>query len=60
MSALSAKTQAAPGIGAAPAVLDELVLARIACSGGASRAQIVRDLGPLMGGKLSGAQWKTA
>ncbi len=60
MSALSAKTQAAPGIGATPAVLDELVLARIACSGGASRAQIVRDLGPLMGGKLSGAQWKTA
>ena len=60
MSALSAKTQAAPGIGAAPAALDELVLARIACSGGASRAQIVRDLGPLMGGKLSGAPWKTA
>ena len=60
MSALSAKTQTAPGVGAAPTALDELVLARIACSGGASRAQIVRDLGPLMGGKLSSAQWKTA
>ena len=60
MSALSAKTQAAPAVGAAPTELDDLVLARIACSGGASRAQIVRDLGPLMGGKLSSAQWKTA
>ena len=58
MSALSAKSQAAPHAGAAPAVLDELVLARIACSGGASRAQIVRDLGTLMGGKLSSPQWK--
>ena len=60
MSALSAKAQAAPAVGAAPAELDDLVLARIACSGGASRAQVVRDLGPLMGGKLSSAQWKTA
>ena len=60
MSALSAKAQAAPAVGAAPTELDELVLARIACSGGASRAQVVRDLGPLMGSKLSSAQWKTA
>ena len=60
MSALSAKAQAAPAVGAAPTELDDLVLARIACSGGASRAQVVRDLGPLMGGKLSSAQWKTA
>ena len=49
MSALSAKAQVAPAVGAAPAVLDDLVLARIACSGGASRAQIVRDLGPADG-----------
>lgn len=60
MSALSAKAQAAASVGAAPAVLDSLVLARVACSGGASRAQIVRDLGPLAASKLSGAQWKTA
>ena len=60
MSALSAKTQVAPAVGAAPAELDDLVLARIACSGGASRAQVVRDLGPLMGGRLTSAQWKTA
>ena len=59
MAALSAKAQAAPAVGAAPAV-DDLVRARLACSGGASRAQIVRDLGTLMGGKLSSAQWKTA
>lgn len=60
MSALSAKAQAAASVGAAPAVVDNLVLARVACSGGASRAQIVRDLGPLAASKLSGAQWKTA
>ncbi len=60
MAALSAKAQAAPAVGAAPAELDDLVRARIACSGGASRAQIVRDLGTLMGGKLSSAQWRTA
>jgi hypothetical protein len=60
MAALSAKAQAAPAPGAAPAEVDNLVLTRIACSGGASRAQIVRDLGTLMGGKLSSAQWKTA
>ena len=60
MAALSAKAQAAPAVGAASAEFDDLVRARVACSGGASRAQIVRDLGTLMGGKLSSAQWKTA
>lgn len=60
MSALSAKAQAAASVGAAPAVVDNLVLARVACSGGASRAQIVRDLGPLAASKFSGVQWKTA
>ena len=48
MSALSTKAQALPAGGAAPAVIDDLILARIACSGGATRAQIVRDLGPLV------------
>ena len=60
MAALSAKAQAAPTVGAASAEPDDLVRARIACSGGASRAQIVRDLGTLMGGKFSSAQWRTA
>jgi hypothetical protein len=59
MSALSAKAQPAPAAGAAPSAVDNLILARIACSGGATRAQIVRDLGPLMGGKSPAAQWKT-
>src|SRR5688572_8473783 len=59
MSALSAKAQPAPAGGAAPSAVDNLVLARIACAGGASRAQIVRDLGPLMSGNVSTAQWKT-
>jgi hypothetical protein len=59
MSALSAKAQAAPAGGAASTV-DDLILARIACGGGATRAQIVRDLGPLMSARLSTALWKTA
>ena len=38
MSALSAKAQPAPAAGAAPSAVDNLILARIACSGGATRA----------------------
>jgi hypothetical protein len=59
MSALSKNAQVLPAGGAAPSAIDDLVLARIACSGGATRAQIVRDLGPLVAPKLSTAQWKT-
>jgi hypothetical protein len=58
MSALSTKAQALPASGAAPGVIDNLILARAACSGGATRAQIVRDLGPLLTPKLSTAQWR--
>ncbi|MEO8419558.1 MAG: hypothetical protein ABI457_00045 [Hyphomicrobium sp.] len=58
MSALSTKAQALPAGGAAPAVVDDLILARVACSGGATRAQIVRDLGPLVTPKQSSAQWR--
>lgn len=47
-------------IGAAPAVLDDIALARIACAGGATRAQLVRDLGPLITGKLSTGEWRQA
>lgn len=60
MSALSKNAQALPVGGAAPSFIDELTLARFACSGGATRAQLVRDLGPLLAPKLSTAQWKTA
>ncbi len=60
MSALSKNAQALPAGGAAPSVIDDLILARIACSGGATRAQLVRDLGPLVAPKLSTAQWRQA
>ena len=60
MSALSKYAQALPAGGVAPSVIDELILARIACSGGTTRAQLVRDLGPLLAPKLSTTQWKTA
>jgi len=39
-------------------VLDDLLLARIACAGGATRPQLVRDLGPLFANKLSPAEWR--
>jgi hypothetical protein len=60
MSALSTKAQALPAGGAAPAVVDDLILARVACAGGATRAQIVRDLGALVTPKQSSAQWRDA
>ncbi|MCZ7595751.1 MAG: hypothetical protein M5U16_13280 [Hyphomicrobium sp.] len=60
MSALSRSAQELPVSGATASGIDDLVLARIACSGGATRAQIVRDLGPLMAPKLATAQWRTA
>ncbi|WP_072371884.1 hypothetical protein [Hyphomicrobium sp. NDB2Meth4] len=59
MSALSKNAQALPVNGALPGGLDNLILARIACSGGATRAQIIRDLGPIVTGKISAAQWRT-
>jgi hypothetical protein len=40
-------------------VLDDLLLARIACAGGAMRPQLVRDLGPLFANKLSPAEWRS-
>jgi hypothetical protein len=47
-------------IGAAPSVLDDIALSRIACAGGATRAQLVRDLGPLVTGKMSPSEWRSA
>ncbi len=40
-------------------VLDDLLLARIACAGGGTRPQLVRDLGPLFANKLSPAEWRS-
>jgi hypothetical protein len=59
MSAMSRSAQALPVSGASHSRIDDVVLARIACSGGATRAQIVRDLGPIATGKLSPAAWRT-
>jgi hypothetical protein len=59
MSALSKHAQAPPAGGASPSIVDELVLVRIASKGAATRAQVVRDLAPLMTPKLSNAQWRT-
>jgi hypothetical protein len=50
--------QASAENGASPAALDNLLLTRIACAGGATRVQLVRDLGPLFSSKLSPAEWR--
>jgi len=39
-------------------LLDDLLLVRIVCAGGATRPQLVRDLGPLFANKLSPAEWR--
>ncbi len=51
-----------PGRSATRAVspLGAIVLARIACDGGAGRAAIVRDLTPLVSHKLSPGEWRAA
>lgn len=59
MSALIRKAQALPVGSASLGNLDDLILARIACSGGATRAQVVRDLGPIAADKLASPQWRT-
>ena len=59
MSALNGGTARA-ATGAAPASLDTLLLARIACANGASRAQLQRDLGPAFSNRLSPAEWRTS
>jgi hypothetical protein len=60
MSAPSRQALAHSAIDSEPAALDDLLLARIACAGGASRAQLVRDLGPLFSSRLSPAEWRGA
>jgi len=60
MSAPSRHAPVPSAKGASPAALDDLLLARISCAGGATRAQLVRDLGPLFSHKLSPAEWRKA
>lgn len=59
MSALSRTAEALPVSGASLSALDDLILSRIACAGAATRAQIIRDLGPIAGHKLSASEWRT-
>lgn len=57
MSALMGETAPAAS-SAAPASLDDLLLSRIVCAGGASRAQLQRDIGPVFSNRLSPAEWR--
>jgi len=60
MSAPSRLAPARSPDGASPPALAELLLSRISCSGGATRAQLVRDLGQLFSSRLSPAEWRSA
>jgi hypothetical protein len=59
MSALNGETARAAS-SAVPAILDELLLARIICAGGATRAQLQRDLGPIFSNRHSPGEWRRA
>lgn len=59
MSALSTGTLPKMANRAKPGPLGSLLLARVACAGGATRAQLVRDLGPIVSSKLSPAELRS-
>jgi len=59
MSALSTDALPEAVNRAKPGSLGSLLLARIACAGGATRAQLVRDLGPFVSNKLSPADLRS-
>ena len=58
MSALSREAPSQSTAAAAPQGLGPLFLARITCAGGATRAQIVRDLGHFVSNRLSPGEWR--
>lgn len=59
MSALTSEHVSEPqATGKMPDGLAQLLLARVACEGGATRAEIVRDLAHLFAHKLSPAEWR--
>lgn len=60
MSALKGAASVQAGKGAIPTALSDLLLARMACAGGATRAQLVRDIGPFVSNRLSPAEWRSA
>lgn len=59
MSALSTDAMPETANRAKPGSLGSLLLARVACSGGGTRAQLVRDLGPFVSSKLSPAELRS-
>jgi hypothetical protein len=60
MSALTREQPSEPAVSAEPDGLAMLLLVRAACEGGATRADVVRDLAPLLAHKLSPAEWRRA
>ena len=61
MSALTSEHVSEPqAAGKTPDGLALLLLVRAACEGGATRAEIVRDLAPVFAHKLSPAEWRQA
>ena len=59
MSALSTDTLPITANRAKLGPLGSLLLSRVACAGGATRAQLVRDLGPFVSSKLSPAELRS-
>ncbi len=60
MQAVGIGSEESRAVARALSPLGAIVLARIACEGGAGRAVIVRDLTPLVSHKLSPAEWRAA
>lgn len=60
MSALNGESAAQSAKGVDPSALDNLMLARISCAGGATRPQLARDLGTILSNRLSPAEWRSA
>ena len=58
MPALGQRTPQTVGSGAQTAPLSTLLLARIACDGGATRSDIANDLAGFLGHKLSPGEWR--
>jgi hypothetical protein len=60
MPALTSEALAPERVSEELALIPALVLVRIACEGGATRAEIVRDLAPFLAQRLSPAEWRAA
>jgi hypothetical protein len=60
MAALTNEQLSEPSPASEPDGIAMLLLVRVACEGGATRAEIVKDLAPLFAHKLSPAEWRQA